>query len=317
MNEAYRMLLDARVEAAVIIAKAYAKVKHKLLKGELREIVVRDLLRPFFPSDVGLGTGEIVSAVEGAGHSGQQDVILFDRRILPPLLADEKAGIFPVESVIATLEIKSLLNVEELKKAHVNAQSVRRLEMQPGVPEKKDQPTEAESIPRLTCLLAFDTDLVQGEKEEIKRYEEIRDGRYAVAPEKEEGAKGRPAILIPKNDPPTIMILCVVGRGLWYWQYNKKSWMRLAATKPFDEVAGLITMLGNSYKNISALRGHPPIGRYLFPIGHQIFDEIPFEELYPELVKKANASAAAMWEQVKEKHASKNAPSPKDEGSSG
>jgi hypothetical protein len=294
MNEAYRALLDARVEGAVAIAKAYSRLNHKLLKGELREIVIRDLLRPFFPSDVGLGTGEIVSAVEGAGHSAQQDVILFNRRILPPLLGDERTGLFPIESVLATLEIKSRLTVEELKQSHVSAKSVHRLEIQPGGDKQKD--AAAALIPRLTCLLAFDTDLAKDGKHEMTRYEEIRDGRYAEPPAKKDNA---PGVLIPKNDPPALMVICVVGRGLWWWHYGRKAFMKTELARPFDEVASLVTILGNSYRTLTMLRGEPPIGRYLFPIGGQIFDEVPFEILRPDLVEKANASAAQMLAKVK------------------
>lgn len=289
MNEAYRALLDARVQGAVAVAKAYSSLHHNLLIGELREIVVRDLLRPFFPSDIGVGTGEIVSAVEGAGHSAQQDVILFNRQILPPLLGDERTGLFPIESVIATLEIKSLLNLEELKKAHTNAKTVHRLELQSGGDKEKEK--AAAGIPRLTCLLAFDTDLKVGGKHEISRYEEIRDGRYSQPPSKED-QKGKTGILIPKDDPPSLMVICVVGRGLWMWHYGRMEYLAASRTRPFDEVVALVTILGNTYKTVTELRGQPPIGRYLFPLREQIFDSIPFEILHPDLAAKANDSAA-------------------------
>ncbi len=297
MNEAYRALLEARVQGAVAVAKAYSSLHHKLLKGELREIVVRDLLRPFFPSDVGLGTGEIVSAVAGADHSSQQDVILYNRRILPPLLGDERTGLFPIESVLATLEIKSLLTVEELKQAHLNAKSVHRLEIQSGGDKEKD--AAAALIPRLTCLLAFDTDLAAGGKHEIGRYEEIRDGRYSQPPANKEGS---PGLLIPKHDRPYLMVICVVGRGLWWYHYERREFLEVTMTRPFDEVAALVTILGNSYRTLTTLRGEPPIGRYLFPLGEQIFDSIPFEILRPDLAAKANASAAKMLEEIRSKH---------------
>jgi len=56
-------------------------------------------------------------------------------------------------------------------------------------------------------------------------YEEIREGRYAKPPANDRQAE-RPAILIPKDDPPAIMIICVVGRELGWWQYNNNKWMQ-------------------------------------------------------------------------------------------
>ena len=43
MNEVYRDLILARVQAAIGAAKSVTGVKHKGLKGQLREIVIRDL----------------------------------------------------------------------------------------------------------------------------------------------------------------------------------------------------------------------------------------------------------------------------------
>jgi hypothetical protein len=70
---------------------------------------------------------------------------------------------------------------------------------------------------------------------------------------------------------------------------------------PFDEVAGLIALLGNSHKRLTTLRGEPQIGRYLFPIGEQVFSEIPFDTLHPELAAKRDASAKQFVEEALKK----------------
>jgi len=59
MNSTYLEMVLARVHAAVGAAQAVRGIGHKGLKGQLREIVIRDLLCPLFPTDVGLGTGEL------------------------------------------------------------------------------------------------------------------------------------------------------------------------------------------------------------------------------------------------------------------
>jgi hypothetical protein len=61
MNTVYRDLILSRVEAAVKAAKAVSNITHEGLKGQLREIVIRDLFYPLLPSDVVVGTGEIIS----------------------------------------------------------------------------------------------------------------------------------------------------------------------------------------------------------------------------------------------------------------
>lgn len=104
MNTLYRGLILARARTAIDAARAVTGIGHQGLKGQLREIVVRDLLQPLFPSDVGLGTGEIITAFDQ--RSSQQDVVVFDRSIVPPILLEGTTGVFPVESVLFAIEIQ-------------------------------------------------------------------------------------------------------------------------------------------------------------------------------------------------------------------
>jgi hypothetical protein len=74
------------------------------------------------PADLGVGTGFIV-ATDGR-ESTQQDVVLYDRSVLPPALYDQEAGLFPIESVLYTIEVKSVLTREELLGAHDAAKAL-------------------------------------------------------------------------------------------------------------------------------------------------------------------------------------------------
>jgi len=114
MNTAYRDLALVRINAAVAAAQAAAKMSHQGLKGQLREIFVRELLRPLLPVYIGLGTGQIITARNK--YSPQQDVVVYDTRLLPPFLADPSIGLFPIESVLYSIEVKSKLNATELRK---------------------------------------------------------------------------------------------------------------------------------------------------------------------------------------------------------
>jgi hypothetical protein len=107
MHETYRNFIRVWVEAAVGAGRAATGVSHLGLRGEVREILVRDLFRPLLPADVGVGTGEIISYTNQT--SSQTDIILFDRRILPPVLFEDRLGLFPIESVLYAIEVKSKL----------------------------------------------------------------------------------------------------------------------------------------------------------------------------------------------------------------
>jgi hypothetical protein len=248
MNDLYRDLVLARIHGAVAMAEAYVGIEHSLLKGELREMVIRELFRPLFPADIGVGTGVIVSAENDEPQSPQQDVVIYDRSILPPLLAEMATGLFPLESVLITVEVKSKLTLDELKTTHASAQCLGSLTFQPGFYDERDRVIDKPRADILPCLLAFATDLVEGGKTEIARYDEMRDG-----------------------EPPSIGLICVVGRGCWYWNPERGCWFEAIRGNNYDEVVIFLTILLNTYPSTSEKRGQPRLGRYLHPIGERIF----------------------------------------------
>jgi hypothetical protein len=60
-------------------AKALKSINHRGLKGQLRELVVQELLNPLLPPGYVVGQGEIVSAY--GDTSNQIDIVIADRRI--------------------------------------------------------------------------------------------------------------------------------------------------------------------------------------------------------------------------------------------
>lgn len=122
MHPAYRNLLLARASALVAEAQAFRAVNHNGLKEQLRETLVRLLLRPLLPPQVGVGTGEVIT--HNGKTSTQQDVVVFDKTDVPPLLVGDVGGLFPLESLVYTVEVKSILSIEELRKANESARSI-------------------------------------------------------------------------------------------------------------------------------------------------------------------------------------------------
>ena len=115
MNPVFRDLFAAKVAGAVTAAKALGHLDHDGVKGWLREVLMRDLLRPFLPPTIGMGHGIVIDSY--GSQSPQQDLVLFSHETIPSLLVDEECGLFPVESVLFTVEIKSTLTSTTLKDA--------------------------------------------------------------------------------------------------------------------------------------------------------------------------------------------------------
>ena len=94
---------------------ASSPLKHRLTKGELRELFTVDILNAFLTSQFSIGTGVIINQKEE--QSNQTDIIIYDNRILPPFIKEQYIGVYPAESVVGTIEIKSILDAKALKKA--------------------------------------------------------------------------------------------------------------------------------------------------------------------------------------------------------
>ncbi len=88
---------------------------HRLTKGELRELFVSGVLKKFLSSQFDVGSGIIIN--HRGDQSKQTDIVIYDRRILPPFIKEQSIGVYPAESVIATLEVKSHLRKKDLESA--------------------------------------------------------------------------------------------------------------------------------------------------------------------------------------------------------
>jgi hypothetical protein len=242
MNKLYRDLIIIRAEAAVAAAQAAASIDHPGLKGELCEIVMRDLLRPLLPADIALGTGLIIAA--NNDQSREQDVVLIDRSIVPPVVFEGATGIYPIESVLFAIEVKKKLDAGEMDKSIKNAIRLSQLRLLPGKHDDNDVPIDTYRWPPVSAILAFGSDLTLNGTPELERFLE----RLNAIP-------GYTA-----DDPP-IQVICVVGRGCWFWK--KSEWICWPSGHRLQEVISFIATIMNTYKRIRETRGAPRLGEYL------------------------------------------------------
>ena len=98
---------------------------HRGEKGEFREQIISNLLKPFLPDCYGLGSGEIFS-VDGE-VSNQIDVVIYDNVYSNVLFKGMNSSLFPCESVYGEIEIKSFLSKDELEASVTNIGSMKKL----------------------------------------------------------------------------------------------------------------------------------------------------------------------------------------------
>ena len=119
--------MDAKEDALVAISKIPANSGHSLHKGTPREAFIREFLVSHLPENVAIGTGEIIDANSRPGAQRNQFDIVIYKNNYPKL--DFGGGIsgFLIESVIATVEVKSTLTQIDLEQAIRAARNAKSL----------------------------------------------------------------------------------------------------------------------------------------------------------------------------------------------
>jgi len=104
---------SALIKGLIAEAKALKNLDNPTLKGQLREAFVSRILRRFLTSQFGIGTGAIIN--QKGEQSRQIDIIIYDKRILPPFIQEERIGVYPAECVMAVIEVKSWVYKKTVK----------------------------------------------------------------------------------------------------------------------------------------------------------------------------------------------------------
>lgn len=99
--------------------------EHSGEKGEFREQIISELLRPFLPDCYGLGSGQIFAKDDTS--SNQIDIVIYDTVYSNVLFKSKANSLFPCESVYGEIEIKSNLTSDELISSIDNIVSVKKL----------------------------------------------------------------------------------------------------------------------------------------------------------------------------------------------
>ena len=105
-------------------------IDHRGDRGEFREQVIANFLRPFLPTCYGLRSGAVFAA-DGSG-SRQMDVVLYDAVFSNVLFSDSANSLFPAEAVFGAIEVKSDLSSATLDESIENIRSLKTLQRAPS-----------------------------------------------------------------------------------------------------------------------------------------------------------------------------------------
>jgi hypothetical protein len=152
---------DATRQLALDFQKATA-ITHSGERGSLREDSVRQFLSDRLPGGFAVKTGFAFDARDK--QSRQLDVLIYGTRNTPFLVAGEPA-LVPCESLLAAIEIKSVLDSDEVRDSLIVAESIRSLKpFDKHFVDARDRGASAsDDLPRcFFSIFSFSTDLVPG-----------------------------------------------------------------------------------------------------------------------------------------------------------
>ena len=96
------------------------------------------MLGAFVPQRYGLGSGLLIDSDDR--YSRQTDVLLFDQSDEPAALAQTTQLLFPVENVLAAIEVKTTLRKEDIDDCFKKSESIRTLDTAREHPDKSTHP---------------------------------------------------------------------------------------------------------------------------------------------------------------------------------
>lgn len=104
----FEAMFKAKVNELRSLFLATAGIEHNGEKGGFREAFVKSLLNQFLPVQFGVGSGVVVD-IHGC-QSPQVDIVIYDKRRLPPIFERDGSGVYPIDSVVRVIEVKSIVD---------------------------------------------------------------------------------------------------------------------------------------------------------------------------------------------------------------
>ncbi len=220
-----------------------SRLEHRGLEGRVREIFAEELLKPILYPGTEIGTGKIIDSVGSV--SAETDLVIYSRNTLPPYVYGHDVGVYPIESCIYAIEVKSTLTAQEIKSSISKIAQLRKLKhLYSFYPLNFVQPYGPPYTTTIPILFAFSSDLSPTGKNEIDRYRE-----------------NDPAA----NTSPSFPVICVAGRGYWRFETKRQnpSWLFHPPTTEHDEIIDFISGVSNTIPEQVWMRGHPRYGNYI------------------------------------------------------
>ena len=113
------------VNSLKIIKSKARNIKHPRHLGDFLEDEVSKIIKDLMPQRYDISKGFVLN--DFSGISQEQDLLIIDRNLGSPICKTDQVGYYPIESIISSIEVKSNLNLSELRKCLVSCASLKKL----------------------------------------------------------------------------------------------------------------------------------------------------------------------------------------------
>lgn len=120
--------IDSVENHLLVISKIPANAGHTLHKGTPREAFIREFLQDHLSERVAISSGEIIDAQSKPNEARNQFDIILYKRDYPKLHFGGEIYGFLAESVVATIEVKSILDKDGMRQSIVAAHNTKKLQ---------------------------------------------------------------------------------------------------------------------------------------------------------------------------------------------
>lgn len=124
-------------------------IQHPGKKGERCEDTLREILRDMVPSSIAISSGFLSTNI--GSISKEQDIILTDADMATNLRPGGRTKYLPIEACLASIEVKSEMNIGSVREAVLNCISAKTLYLQ----QLEDPEDSANVVPYCYAIFAY------------------------------------------------------------------------------------------------------------------------------------------------------------------
>ncbi|UFH67314.1 DUF6602 domain-containing protein [Morganella morganii] len=221
-----KTILNNKIQQAYDNAEAVSAISHTTVKGTFRESFLIPIIESLLPSHFGIGSGQIVDKWDR--FSPQADIIIYDKRKIPPIIEQNGLGIYFIDSVHRAIEIKSDLNTEGMHQTLKLAWSLHPSNPQGLKTAKKGNLEGGKSnYPMVSCF---------------SYKQSITDLDNALS-------KWGVSEIIPR------VMFCLPDTGFYINSSEPKKFIKIPTKNKIDTTAAYLTLFLNCIEEESASRG--------------------------------------------------------------